>query len=57
MLTYNFTSSYGGYGNRTNQMVTEVITNHTIEVTLYSSNVVSAMIDGVWDERKQRMLL
>ncbi len=56
ILTYNFTSSHGGYGNRTSQMVTQVITNHTIEVTLYNSNVVSAVIDGVWDEREQNML-
>jgi len=56
ILTYNFTSSHGGYGNRTGQMVTQVITSHTIEVTLYNSNVVSAVIDGVWDEREQNML-
>jgi hypothetical protein len=56
ILTYNFTSSHGGYGNRTGQMVTQVITNHTIEVTLYNSNVVSAVIDGVWDEKEQNML-
>jgi len=56
VLTYNFTSSHGGYGNRTDQMVTQVITNHTIEVTLYNSNVVSAIIDGVWDEKEQSML-
>jgi hypothetical protein len=56
ILTYNFTSSHGGYGNRTGQMVTQVITSHTIEVTLYNSNVVFAIIDGVWDEREQNML-
>jgi hypothetical protein len=56
ILTYSFTSSHGGYGNRTGQMVAQVITNHTIEVTLYNSNVVSAIIDGVWDEREQNML-
>jgi hypothetical protein len=55
-LTYTFTSSHGGYGNRTDQMVTQVVTNHTIEMTLYDSNVGFVIIDGVWDEREQNML-
>lgn len=56
ILTYTFTSSHGGYGNRTDEMVTQVITNHTIEMTLYDRNVAFAIIDGVWDEREQTML-
>ncbi|MDW7732279.1 MAG: hypothetical protein SCH66_07605 [Methanolobus sp.] len=56
ILTYTFNSSHGGYGNRTDQMVTQVMTNHTIEITLYDRNVVFATIDGVWDEREQSMM-
>ncbi|MDG6243595.1 MAG: hypothetical protein QCH31_04280 [Methanolobus sp.] len=55
-LTYTFISSHGGYGNRTDQMVSQVVTNHTIEITLYNRNVVFAIIDGVWDEREQNMV-
>ncbi|MEZ5335357.1 MAG: hypothetical protein R2741_09015 [Methanolobus sp.] len=54
-LTYTFTSSHGGYGDRTDDMVTEVITNHTIVVTLNNGEVISALIDAKWDEVNQIM--
>jgi hypothetical protein len=54
-LTYTFTSSHGGYGNRTGQIVTEVLTPHTIEVTVSDSNVTSAIIDEEWDELAQKL--
>jgi len=53
LLTYTFTSRHGGYGNRTEQMVTQVLTPHTIEVTVSEKNVTSAVIDGEWDEMTQ----
>jgi hypothetical protein len=55
-LNYTFTSTHGGYGNRSEQIVTQVITEHSIEVMLYNRNVISATIDGVWDEVNQKML-
>lgn len=55
-LNYTFTSTHGGYGNRSEQIVTQVITEHSIEVMLYNRNVISATIDGVWDEINQEML-
>nr|WP_321498249.1 hypothetical protein [uncultured Methanolobus sp.] len=55
-LTYTFTSSHGGYGNRSGEMITQVITEHDIEVVLYNWNVITATIDGVWDEVSQVML-
>ncbi|WMW25000.1 hypothetical protein RE474_13100 [Methanolobus sediminis] len=55
-LNYTFTSSHGGYGNRSDQMVTQVITEHSIEVVLYNRNVIFATIDDVWDEVNQVML-
>ncbi len=54
ILTYNFTSSHGGYGNRTDQVVTEALTPHRIEVTISDRNVTSAIIDGQWDELAQK---
>lgn len=56
MLTYSFTSRHGGYGNRTDQMVTQVLTPHTIEVTVSEKNVTSAIIDGKWDETAQEFI-
>ncbi|MDK2947413.1 MAG: hypothetical protein PWQ63_573 [Methanolobus sp.] len=55
-LSYKFTSSHGGYGNRSGQMVTQVITEHSIELVLYNRNVMTATIDGMWDEVNQVML-
>ena len=56
VLTYNFTSSHSGYGNRSDQVTAQVITNHTIKVTIIDGNVDSAIIDGVWDEMGQFMI-
>lgn len=56
MLNYTFISNHGGYGNRSDQMIIQVITEHNIEIVLYNRNVNSAIIDGVWDEMNQVML-
>ncbi len=56
VLTYNFTSTHGGYGNRSGEMVTQVLTPHTIEVTVEDGEVIRAIIDEQWDERKQQMI-
>ncbi len=56
VLTYNFTSSHAGYGDRSDQVTAQVITNHTIKVTIIDGNVDSAIIDGVWDEMDQFMI-
>ena len=54
ILNYTFTSRHGGYGNRTDQVVTEALTPHTIEVTVSEGEVRSAIIDGDWDEIAQQ---
>lgn len=56
ILTYTFVSNHGGYGNRSDQMATQVITNHTVEVRLYNEIIESATIDGLWDEMNQKIL-
>jgi hypothetical protein len=53
LMTYTFTSRHGGYGNRTNQMLTEALTPHRIEVTVSEMNVISAIVDGKWNELVQ----
>jgi hypothetical protein len=52
-LTYRFTSSHAGYGNRSGAMTAQVITDHTIRVTTNDRDVVSAVIDDRWDETGQ----
>jgi hypothetical protein len=53
-LIYTFTSRQGGYGNRTGQITTQVITPHKIEIIVSGGNVISAVIDGEWDELSQQ---
>lgn len=56
VFLFNFTSSSGGYGNRTDQVVTQVITDHRIAVVVKNEEVISALIDGQWDEVNQQPL-
>ncbi|MDY9925369.1 hypothetical protein [Methanosarcina sp.] len=56
ILNYTFTSRHGGYGNRTDQIVTQALTPHSIEVTVFEGEVRSAVIDGEWDEVSQQPL-
>lgn len=47
---FSFESSHGGYGNRSEEMVTQVITTHIIEIVVENNKVVSAITDGRYDE-------
>ncbi len=51
ILTYGFTNSHAGYGE--NKVAAQVITNHTIVVTVFLREVSDAVIDNKWDERSQ----
>jgi hypothetical protein len=53
VLTYTFTSSHAGYGNRSGMMTAQVITDHTIQIVIIDGNVESAVIDEKWDESGQ----
>jgi len=50
VFTYNFTSSHAGYGDRSGKVTAQVITEHSIKVTIADGNVLSAVIDEKWDE-------
>jgi len=45
-----FTSANAGYGDRSDQMVATVITDHVIAVTVEGDSVTAAVIDESWDE-------
>jgi len=49
-LEFKFTSSHGGYGNRTGQPVIQVITPHTIVVLLKDGVVTKVTTDGEFNE-------
>jgi hypothetical protein len=55
-FTYEFSSSHAGYGNRTGQMLAEVITPHTAIVSVQNGAVIEAVMDGVWDMVKLQMI-
>jgi len=58
-LSINFTSSHPGYGDRTDQILAQALTDHRMDITIGRigiSNqflVQSAEIDGVWNELNQ----
>lgn len=56
VITLRFDSLHGGYGDRTDQVVTQAITPHTTIVIVVEKQVISAIIDDVWDELNQKPL-
>ncbi len=63
-LTIGFSSSQPGYGDRSGQVLAQVITDHEIDITINRKDrlseefeVVAATIDGVWDEMNQLSLI
>jgi len=56
VLTYRFTSSHPGYGNRSARATVPAFTDHTILVTVADRTVESGIIDGQWDEAGQFLI-
>jgi hypothetical protein len=56
VVTINFESLHGGYGDRTGEILTQAITMHTIIVTVVDGQIISAIIDDVWDEINQETM-
>lgn len=55
-FTYEFESTHGGYGDRSDKMVTQVITPHEIVVTVEDEEVVEVITDGKFDEMEGEMI-
>ena len=55
-LTYMFQSRHGGYGDRTGKIVTQVITDHTVVVTVNNEQVTTAVMDNRWDAVAQQTI-
>ncbi len=56
VINADFDSRHGGYGDRTDQIVTQVITPHSMDLVVANGRVMSAVIDGKWDEINQLLL-
>jgi hypothetical protein len=55
-FTFEFTSSQGGYGDRSGKMVIQVITPHTAVITVENGKVTHAVLDDHWDMINQTMI-
>lgn len=53
-FTYKFDSRHAGYGDRTGQMLAQVITPHRAVITVQDGNVTRAIMDEAWDMPKQQ---
>ena len=53
---FEFQCSHAGYGDRTGQVVAQVITRHTASIAVHRGEVVQAVMDGVWDMMEQEMV-
>lgn len=45
-----FDSTHAGFGDRTGQMLAQIITSHTVEIRISDGVVLSAVTDNAWDE-------
>jgi hypothetical protein len=52
----SYECTHAGYGDRSNKILAQVITQHLAEVTVIEGRVVRVILDGVWDELNQMML-
>jgi hypothetical protein len=55
-VTIEFDSKHAGYGDRTDQVMAEVITHHSIRIHVTEGKITMAIIDDKWDELNQNML-
>jgi hypothetical protein len=53
---FDFQSRHAGYGNRTGQVLAQVITPHTAEVTVINGTITSAVLDGRWNMLTQTLV-
>jgi hypothetical protein len=53
-FVFRFESAHAGYGDRTGQMLAQVITPHEAHVTVENGAVVSALMDEQWDMLQQK---
>ena len=55
-FTFEFDSRHAGYGDRTGQMLAEVITPHRAIITVEQTEITSAVMDEEWDMLNQETI-
>jgi hypothetical protein len=56
-LDVMFTSSHGGFGDRIDQIVTQALTPHVMQIIISEGVVISAVTDDTWDEMNNQYIL
>ena len=56
IFSFEFTSRSAGYGDRSDQMVAQVITQHKAVITVENGKVTRAVLDDEWDMINQDWL-
>lgn|GEM_PF-1504278 len=56
-FTYEFQCRQAGYGDRTGQMLAQVITPHQTVIIVEKGSVISAVLDGQWNEMTQEAII
>lgn len=51
-FTFSFESRSAGYGNRSGKMLAQVITPHSLKISVKEGKVIAAVVDGTYDEIK-----
>ena len=57
IVTLLFDSRHAGYGDRSDQVLAQVITSHLALITVVNDNVISAIIDDTWNEIIQESII
>lgn len=55
-ITGEFVSAHSGYGDRTNMMVLQVLTTHSVVLIVSNGQVTSAIMDGKYDMIAQKII-
>ena len=53
---YEFECRQAGYGNRSGQLLAQVITKHVAKIVIKGGKIVEAVLDNTWDELNQRFI-
>ena len=54
IVIFSFESSHAGYGDRSSEVLAQVVTTHVVTVKVVNGEVVQAVIDDIWNELDQR---
>jgi hypothetical protein len=57
LVNVSFDCLHSGYGDRTSQVLLQVVTHHYALVGVVGGAVVSAILDGQWDELRRAYIL